>query len=162
MRRKKMTNKENLHEDIKIRHARKEDAKAIWEVAESAYEKGSPWELSQFQELISYKNVLHLIASQTDGEIVALIIASKTMVEADIYMLAVKKSHQGKGIGKKIFKELIEELKSSDLETIFLEVRESNIAAKKVYQKLDFIEIGRRKDYYSKPKEDALMMKLDL
>lgn len=155
-------NKENLFSDLKIRHANKEDTKAIWLVAESAYEEGSPWELNQFQEIISYKNAIHLIAEKSDGEVLALIIASKTMVEADIYMLAVKKNYQGKGIGKKIFQELIDELKNSDLETIFLEVRESNIAAKSVYRKLGFIEIGHRKDYYSKPKEDALMMKIDL
>lgn len=157
-----MNDKENILYNIKVRHARKEDAKAIWLVAETAYDKGSPWELSQFQELISYENVIHLIAEKPNGEVLALIIASKTMVEADIYMLAVKKSYQGKGIGKKIFQELIQELKSSDLETIFLEVRESNIAAKSVYEKLGFKKIGRRKDYYIKPKEDALMMKIEL
>ncbi|MDN6195577.1 MAG: ribosomal protein S18-alanine N-acetyltransferase [Atopostipes suicloacalis] len=134
----------------------------IWQVAESAYKNGSPWSLEQFEGLIAFKNVTTLIAEKKGKEIVALVIASKTNIEADIYMLAVKASEQGKGIGQELLQKLIQEMRANDLETIFLEVRESNSAANKVYQRLGFKQIGRRKNYYSKPKEDALMMKLNL
>ena len=50
----------------------------------------------------------------------------------------------------------------NNLETIFLEVRETNRAAYQLYSKIGFQEIGRRKNYYSEPVEDALMMKHDL
>lgn len=157
-----MNKKEKNLSELIIKPAKKEEAKAIWQVAESAYANGSPWSLEQFEELIAFKNVTTLIAEKADRGIVAMIVASNTSVEADIYMLAVKAAEQGEGIGQELFQELIQEMRANDLETIFLEVRESNIAANKVYQRLGFEQIGRRKNYYSKPKEDALMMKLNL
>lgn len=136
--------------------------KELWEVAETAYPEGSPWTLEQFQGIVSFDYLILFVAENLAGETIALLIASKTMVEVDIYMLAVKSSHQRRGIARKLFKELIKEARMKELRNVFLEVRVSNLAAYNLYKSLGFQEIGRRKNYYSKPKEDALMMKMNL
>ncbi len=138
------------------------EAEAVWQVAESAYVEGSPWTVEQFRQSILAANSSFIVASLADGEIVALLIASQTLVEADVYLVAVAKEQQQKGVGEKMFKELIKQSLENNLETIFLEVRESNRAAYQLYSKIGFQEIGRRKNYYSQPTEDALMMKRDL
>lgn len=148
-----------------IRNLKAEDSKeaeAVWQVAESAYIGGSPWTVEQFRQSILAANSSFIVASLADGEIVGLLIASQTLVEADVYLVAVAKTQQQKGVGEKMFKELIKQSVEKNLETIFLEVRESNRAAYQLYSKIGFQEIGRRKNYYSEPVEDALMMKHDL
>lgn len=135
---------------------------ALWEVAESAYPEGSPWTLKQFQGIVSFDYLILFIAENLEGEMIALLIASKTMIEVDIYMLAVKDTYQRKGIARRLLEELIKEARNIGLSNVFLEVRFSNLAAYNLYKSLGFQEIGRRKNYYSKPKEDAIMMKMDL
>lgn len=71
----------------------------------------------------------------------------------------VAPGHRGNGFGSQVFKELVEQLISEGLSSLFLEVRESNVAAISIYQKLKFQPIGRRPAYYQHPKEDAIVMK---
>lgn len=137
-------------------------AKAVWEIAESGYAQSSPWTVEQFRQTLSSPNALFLVAILPTEELAGVLIASKTMIEADIYLLVVAKEYQQQGIGQKLFEQLIKEAKNKQLETIFLEVRVSNEPAYQLYRKLGFQEVGRRKNYYANPTEDALMMKLDL
>ena len=149
-------------EKIKIQKLKTEDsqfAQKVWTVAESAYKEGSPWTVDQLQQSIAAPNSTIIVASLGDGEMVGLLIASQTMIETDVYLVAVSQAHQQKGIGSLLFDRLIEESEKNNIEMIFLEVRESNQTAYQLYLKKGFKEIGRRKNYYSNPTEDALMMK---
>ena len=62
-----------------------------------------------------------------------------------------------RGIGSELMKELIAIARERKLQAIFLEVRESNAAARSLYRKFKFSEGGRRKNYYAKPTEDAVL-----
>lgn len=157
-----MTRKEVFLEELTVAQANPENARALWEVAESAYKKGSPWSVKDFEEIIAAGNAIILRALLPNGETVSFVIASQTMIELDIYMVASKKDYQGQGIAQQLFEKLIADFRAKGLENIFLEVRESNLPAYHLYRKLGFQSIGRRKAYYSEPKEDALMMKFDL
>jgi len=75
--------------------------------------------------------------------------------EAYIDNIAVFENLRGYGFGKHITNHLMQTAKKENCEFISLEVRESNIPAKKLYEKLGFIRIGRRKNFYSAPQEDA-------
>lgn len=137
-------------------------AKAVWEIAESGYAESSPWTVEQFHQTLAAPNALFLVAVLPTEELAGVLIASQTMVEADIYLLVVAQEYQQQGIGQKLFEELIKQAKKKQLEAIFLEVRASNEPAYQLYRKLGFQEVGRRKNYYAHPTEDALMMKLDI
>ncbi len=83
--------------------------------------------------------------------------------EAEILDIAVSPSRRKEGVGKALLNSTLFSLKVGlSVETVFLEVRESNIPARSLYQRFGFEEIGKRTRYYSNPTEDAILMKKDL
>ena len=73
-----------------------------------------------------------------------------------ILRIGIKKEYQGRGFGKKLLKELLEILKEKGIKAVFLEVRENNAPAIRLYEKNGFRVLGKRRGYYSG--EDALIM----
>jgi ribosomal-protein-alanine N-acetyltransferase len=72
--------------------------------------------------------------------------------------IAVFGHHRKKGVGTAIVEELIREAQRRDAEFISLEVRPSNRAAVSLYTRLGFLEEGRRRNFYTDPTEDALIL----
>jgi len=72
--------------------------------------------------------------------------------------IAVLGTYKKQGIATALLKQLICETMAAGVRDLFLEVREHNIPALRLYQKAGFVESGRRRGYYDKPKEDALIM----
>ena len=73
--------------------------------------------------------------------------------------LAVHPEYRKQGIGTELICQLVEKLKKNGSHSLMLEVRASNESAISVYHKLGFVEVGRRKNYYRNPKEDALILR---
>ena len=82
--------------------------------------------------------------------------------EGQITNIAVHPDHRGQGLGLAIVQALIKHAKAERLASITLEVRVSNTPAITLYKKVGFLEVGRRKGFYTKPTEDALIMELKL
>ena len=82
--------------------------------------------------------------------------------EGHILNIAIDPNYRGKGYGNTLLKELISIAKENSVCKLTLEVRENNETAKNLYKKYNFKALGRRKDYYREPTEDALIMWLDL
>lgn len=78
--------------------------------------------------------------------------------ESDVINIAVDPEYQGRGIGTKLFAEVIRIIKLRGVCRITLEVRPSNTPARKLYEKFGLRVIGRRKKYYTDNDEDALVM----
>ena len=78
--------------------------------------------------------------------------------EGHITNVAIHPEYRGKGLGEYLMNSLIEGCKSQKCNSITLEVRESNLPALKLYEKLGFKVAGKRKKYYSDNGEDALIM----
>ncbi|MEG9481353.1 ribosomal protein S18-alanine N-acetyltransferase [Mannheimia sp. HC-2023] len=100
-----------------------------------------------------------------NGEIVAFAISQVVLDEATLFNIAVAPNFQGKGFGKRLLSELILQLQKRGVATLWLEVRESNQAAQKLYDSLGFNEVTVRKNYYPTPdggKENAVVMALYL
>ncbi len=99
------------------------------------------------------------------NQIVGFAICHKTLDEATLFNIAIDPKFQGKGYGKQLLCELISQLKQQDIVTLWLEVRESNQNAIRLYQSLDFVEVDIRKNYYPTNdggKENAVVMALYL
>ena len=82
------------------------------------------------------------------------------MDEATLFNIAIVPTHQGNGFGKLLLNELIARLKEKGVQTLWLEVRESN-PARFLYEKIGFNEVDIRKNYYPKPsggRENAVVM----
>ena len=73
--------------------------------------------------------------------------------------IAVHPDFRRQGIAERLVDTLIRELRKLDSRCLTLEVRASNEPAKNLYEKLGFVQIGKRPNYYRNPKEDALIMR---
>jgi ribosomal-protein-alanine N-acetyltransferase len=80
--------------------------------------------------------------------------------EWEIENLVVAEAFRRKGLGKQLVRELISKARVLGAEAVFLEVRESNQAARSLYESLGFLVSGRRKGYYVDPAEDAVVYRL--
>ncbi|WP_111858159.1 ribosomal protein S18-alanine N-acetyltransferase [Acinetobacter sp. CFCC 10889] len=116
-----------------------------------------PWTLSQFQDSIqSYQSTV----LEMHGQVVGFCILQPVLDEANLLLMAVDPQQQGKGYGYQLLAESIQFLKNNPIQ-IFLEVRESNLAAIALYEKSDFHQIDLRKNYYPNKeggREHAIIM----
>ncbi|MCU4391939.1 ribosomal protein S18-alanine N-acetyltransferase [Acinetobacter courvalinii] len=116
-----------------------------------------PWNKQQFQEsLASYQCTVYEQANQ----VVGFCILQPVLDEANLLLMAIHPSQQGKGLGYKLLDQSIQQLKNNPIQ-IFLEVRESNTAAIRLYEKTGFHQIDVRKNYYPNPdgsREHAVIM----
>ena len=103
-----------------------------------------PWSKQQFQEsLASYQCTVYEQANQ----VVGFCILQPVLDEANLLLMAIHPNQQGKGLGYILLDHSIQQLKNNPIQ-IFLEVRESNTAAIRLYEKTDFHQIDLRKNYY--------------
>lgn len=95
-----------------------------------------------------------------DGNKVCGYVGSQAVLgEADMMNIAVDPSYRRQGIARRLVEQLIAELKTAGNYQLTLEVRASNEPAIGLYTQIDFIQVGRRPKYYSKPTEDALILR---
>ena len=95
-----------------------------------------------------------------EEEMVTGYIGSQTVLdETDMMNVAVHPDHRRKGIAEALVMELEKALKDLGSHSLTLEVRESNEPARKLYEKLGFVQVGKRPRYYRNPREDALILR---
>lgn len=116
-----------------------------------------PWSKEDFIESIRDKNNLYLVAF-VDGRLGGYCGYRSVLDEAYICNVAVKKEFRRKNIGKSLLTSLIARGKERGIQGFTLEVRFSNEGAIKLYEGLGFVSAGIRKDFYTKPQEDAIIM----
>lgn len=117
-----------------------------------------PWsEKSVASEL---DNGLSLWLVALEGETVAGYVGSQTVLdETDMMNIAVHPDFRRRGIAQALVESLVKQLRQRGSRCLTLEVRASNSPAIALYEKLGFQKIGRRKNYYRDPREDALILR---
>ena len=116
-----------------------------------------PWTQKQFLEAV---NQYQSTVIEKQGQVVGFCIFQPVLDEANLLLMAVDPSQQGQGLGYQLLTQSLELLENTPVQ-IFLEVRESNTAAIKLYEKADFHQIDLRKNYYPKAdgtREHAIIM----
>ncbi len=117
-----------------------------------------PWSENSIASELQNKLALWLVA--LEGDSVAGYIGSQTVLdETDMMNVAVHPDFRRKGIAEALVQKLVHCLHEKGSRCLTLEVRASNSHAIALYQKMDFHEIGRRKNYYRNPREDALILR---
>lgn len=120
------------------------------------------WSYRDILTTISSNGSLCFVATSDEGELLAYLIGRCIMPEGEIYRIATKETYRGRGIAYRLLDFALKTARGSGLESVFLEVRESNAPARALYRAYGFTEIGIRKNYYKEPTENAvLMMKTD-
>ena len=120
-----------------------------------------PWSRSAYEESLG-KDYYRFTVEETDGKIRGYAAIYLAPQEAELLRIAVDSAERKKGIAQKLLDAILKYLKEAEAEKLFLEVRSSNEAALRLYQKTGFHSIGIRKGYYENPKEDAVLMELPL
>jgi ribosomal-protein-alanine N-acetyltransferase len=139
-----------------VRRATVEDVRAIWEIFQAAPE-AAEWSEGSIRDSLLDKLVIALV-SVSGEEISGCIFGVDISGEAEILNLAVKPASRRKGVARELVRQLLSELEQQKTRRVFLEVRESNAGAIRLYQGLGFRPVGRRKAYYAVPEEDALVL----
>ena len=117
-----------------------------------------PWSENSIASELDNKLAFWLVATEADR--VAGYIGSQTVMdETDMMNVAVHPDYRRKGIAEALVNTLVENLQKLGSHCLTLEVRASNTPAITLYEKLGFSEIGRRKNYYRNPREDALILR---
>lgn len=118
---------------------------------------GDPWSEHSFRSMIVIDRVRATVAER-EGMLVGYCIAWLLGDEAELANLAVAPGARRGGVGAALLDDLLAALDPDDV-TVYLEVRDSNASAQALYRSRGFTASGRRKGYYARPKEDAVVMR---
>lgn len=140
---------------LNIRQMEEGDLDQVCAIEEETF--SMPWSRKSFQDTISYYHTLFLVA-ELDGEIAGYCGCYQSLEEAEITNIAVRRQLRGHGIGRRLLTELMRLGKEQGAFAYTLEVRVSNQAAIHLYESLGFVSFGIRKNFYEKPREDAMIM----
>jgi ribosomal-protein-alanine N-acetyltransferase len=114
-------------------------------------------------ELSSLPRRIALVAEVPEsGAILGFAVASVLAPQGELESIAVSGAEQRRGIGRKLFLAMTEELRAAGVREMLLEVRASNKQAGDFYRSLGWSEAGRRPRYYADPEEDAVLMSMKL
>lgn len=141
-----------------IRKMKEEDLAEVCEIEQATF--SDPWSAEDFLSSLKEPNNDYLVAV-IDGTIAGYCGYWGIAGEGYIYNVAVKKDCRRQRIGYQMLKALLEESSGRGITSFTLEVRYSNEAAIRLYESMGFQSAGIRKDFYTKPKEDAVIMWLN-
>jgi len=120
-----------------------------------------PWSTQDFRDCVS-SDALFLVAEGKGADTIAgYVVALDAADEGEILNLAVAPSGRRDGLGRALVQHMLEALGARGVQQVYLEVRESNAPARALYAAQGFKEVGRRKQYYRRPVEDAIVLRLD-
>ncbi|MFQ5455052.1 MAG: ribosomal protein S18-alanine N-acetyltransferase [Nitrospirota bacterium] len=148
--------------DISIERMKKEYIERIIAIENSLF--SNPWTKEAFLYEIDKNIFSYPFAAMADDKdrIAGYICTWIIYEEMHILNLAVDKPFMRNGIGERLVDFSIDMGRKREVKEVFLEVRISNIPAISLYKKIGFYIISERKDYYTHPVEDALIMKKDM
>lgn len=121
-----------------------------------------PWSRRIFAEALANGNTTSLLALAEDGSLLGYLFFTAVLDEGGVDNIAVAPAARRRGVASALLGAFHRYGREHGLNSLFLEVRPSNTGAAALYEKLGYREVGRRKNYYLDPKEDAIMMKLEL
>jgi ribosomal-protein-alanine N-acetyltransferase len=144
---------------IRFRPARESDLDTVHAIETVSF--SDPWSAGDFRQVMSSPQTMFLVAEKderVDGYAIAMFVED----EAELLNIAVTPERRGGGVGDNLLRVMLGLLGEKKVRSVFLEVRESNAAARALYEKAGFVAISKRKKYYRNPVEDALILRLEI
>ena len=144
-----------------IRRMTMEDIPSVVEIEKQCF--SLPWSEKSFEDSLSREDTIFLVCKEDSASLVAGYIGLYVSFdEASVTNVAVSPAHRQKGYGEALVAAAKKAASAAGAESIFLEVRMSNIPAISLYKKLGFEELGIRKNFYEHPVGDAIIMKVGI
>lgn len=154
-----MTAHEPAAQAVSLRDARVEDLDAIERIERRCF--SDPWSRHSFASVLG-EPAVHFAVATAGDRVVGYIVAWFIAGDGEIGNIAVDDAFRGQGIGGRLLDAALEAARARGVEAVYLEVRESNAAAQRMYAHRGFSHVGRRRRYYRRPEEDALILRLVL
>src|SRR5580704_2548806 len=131
---------------------------------ERGSDSAAHWNRREYEMLFTAGAPLRIslvaVPESSEGEVAGFVVARSLGFEWEIENVVVAGERRRSGIGSALMQALLQNLRSAGVPGVLLEVRESNTAARRLYEKLGFALEGRRRGYYQDPVEDALLFRL--
>lgn len=141
---------------VVLRQMGTDDIDAVMAVERAAF--SSNWPATAFQRELTQNAMARYLVLEVDGQIAGFGGLWLMLDEAHIVTVAVEPSFRRKGLGRFIVHGLVQLAECEGMEAATLEVRVSNVAARALYGRYGFYEVGLRKKYYADNQEDAVIM----
>jgi [ribosomal protein S18]-alanine N-acetyltransferase len=116
-----------------------------------------PWSPGDFGECVA-SGVAFLVA-EAHGTVAGYVVAHAAADEGEILNLGVAEAHRRRGVGGALVTAVLALLGAQGVRVVYLEARESNTGARRLYESLGFSEVARRARYYRRPVEDAVILR---
>jgi ribosomal-protein-alanine N-acetyltransferase len=145
---------------VLIRDADPADVEVV--AAIEAVSFSNPWQPETFRSLIEQGRAYIPVAEDPEKGVIGYAVFWWALDQGELANVAVRVEHQGRGIGSALLDRVMDHARERGVESLFLEVRVSNETAHRLYLSRGFTQVGVRKDYYQKPREDARILMKDL
>lgn len=130
----------------------------FYDIARQSFNFGSPWTVEQYQETLAREDLVFFVA-EIETHLIGYIGGKLFLDDAEVFTIVVSKEFQQQQVAHFLLNRFEEECRSMKIDTIFLEVRESNEIARSFYLKNQFEVTEVRENYYTHPSENAIIMK---
>lgn len=117
-----------------------------------------PWSREALEEELENPYAHYVVCTDGAGNVLGYIGSRIVLDSADITNVAVRLQYRRRGIARQLVGRMLGQMAEKSVTGVLLEVRESNLPAQNCYAQAGFTVVGRRKNYYELPKEDALLM----
>lgn len=144
---------------MNIRAATAADVPAMLELERRAA-TAAHWKEEDYRRLFQPGGGRVALVLAEEGRLLGFVVGRDLGEEWEIENVAVAGRARRRGLGTRLVGELLDRARARGARSVFLEVRESNRAARALYEKWAFVESGRRKSYYHEPEEDAVVYRL--
>ena len=141
---------------MNIRRAVPDDAPKIAELEREIF--SDPWGEKEIFSYICSEGGMCYTATDDEGKLLSYVVGRVIAPEGEIYRIATRQGYRRRGIAYRLLDYAAKTERGRGLECLFLEVRESNVAARNLYRAYGFRELGERKNYYKDPTENAVVM----
>jgi [ribosomal protein S18]-alanine N-acetyltransferase len=138
-----------------IRPARVADVGDVSAIERAVF--SDPWSAHDFRECVA--SAAPFLVAEEHGTVAGYVVAHFGADEGEILNLGVATAHRRRGLGRALVEGVVKLLADRGVRVVYLEVRESNAEARRLYQSLGFGEVARRARYYRRPVEDAVVLR---
>lgn len=144
-----------MQAEITIRRMTREDVPVAAALERECFSQ--PWSENAYLSALANENALYLVAESADGSLAGMCGFLDILGEGDISNVAVREEFRRQGVARRMLAQLLKQGRERGITGFTLEVRASNKAAVRLYEEFGFVCEGRRKNFYEKPREDALI-----
>jgi [ribosomal protein S18]-alanine N-acetyltransferase len=142
--------------EVALRPMTPADIPAVLAIEYDSY--SVPWSESTFRGLLRRRDA-EMIVAEGGGRVIGYAIFWTVLDQSELGNVAVTPQWRGQGIGQQLVAEVLRRAESRGVREVFLEVRPSNASARRLYEAFGFSQVGRRRNYYQEPVEDALVLR---